>query len=71
MSVQVLVEWVSKCSWNHCPGVAGMSVQVLSEYAGCQSDHQRIHNLAKSIDPKVDVKQATRVPNRFEISISQ
>jgi len=33
MSVQVLVEWVSKCSWNHCPGVAGMSVQVLSEYA--------------------------------------
>jgi hypothetical protein len=29
----VLVEWVSKCSWNHCPGVAGMSVQVLSEYA--------------------------------------
>lgn len=44
---------------------------LMSVITGCQSDHQRIHNLVKSIDPKVDVKQATRVPNRFEISISQ
>lgn len=38
---------------------------------GCQSNHQRIHDPVKSIDPKVDVKQASRVPNRFEILISQ
>jgi hypothetical protein len=44
---------------------------LVSVITGCQSDHQRIHDLVKSIDPKVDVKQATRVPNRFEISISQ
>ena len=44
---------------------------LISVISGCQSNHQRIHYLVKSIDPKVDVKQATRVPNRFEISISQ
>ena len=44
---------------------------LMSVITGCQSNHRRIHDLVKSIDPKVDVKQATRVPNRFEISISQ
>ena len=43
---------------------------LVSVITGCQSDHQRIHDLVKSIDPAVGVKQACRVPNRFEISIS-
>ena len=43
---------------------------LVSVITGCQSDHQRIHDLVKSVDPTVAVKQATRVPNRFEISIA-
>ena len=43
---------------------------LVSVITGCQSDHQRIHDLVKSIDPAVGVKQASRIPNRFEISIS-
>lgn len=37
---------------------------------GCQSDHERIHDLVKSVDPTVNVKRAVRVANRFELSIT-
>ena len=43
---------------------------LMSVITGCQSDHQLIHDLVKSIDPMVGVKQASRVPNCFGISIS-
>ncbi len=33
MTVQVLLESLSKCWWNHCPSVGGITVQVLVEYA--------------------------------------
>lgn len=35
---------------------------LMSVITGCQSDHARIHDLVKSVDPTVHVKQAIRVP---------
>lgn len=42
---------------------------LISIITGCQSEHERIHDLVKSVDSTINVKRAVRAANRFEISI--
>jgi len=44
---------------------------LVSIITGCQADHNQIQDLVHSVEPGVRVRRATRVPNRFEIAISQ
>lgn len=42
-----------------------------SVIVGCQGNYDEVHALVQGIDPRIAVKRAVRIPNRFELRIEE